>query len=456
MTFRLPRRTFLRGAGVCVALPLLEAMMHGTSRAGEADAVKRFVVFFSGNGTIDEAWRPQGGELDFTFTRSDGGTHILAPLEAHRDDLIVLAGVDMASRSMGPGGNGHDLGMGHMLTCRELVPGPQGEGEFGHLPDGSAGGISIDQQVADLIGGKTPFRSFEFGVQFRLDTARQITSYMSYKNAFEPVPPEVDPRAAFDSLFSGLSGDPGEVAELRARRQSVLDKVRDDFARLNPKLGTRDRQKLEAHLEAIREIEQTLTNAGGALEGCEVPGAPGEFDPLHNDNYPLVGQLQIDLLSMALTCDLTRVATLQWTHGQSGTRFSWLGHTDAHHSLSHEADDDGTIRNMLVDINHWYAQQFAYLLDRMKAIPEGDGTMLDNTVVIWVNEQGNGDTHSSDNIPMVIAGSGGGYLRTGRFLDYGGVPHNDLYVSMLHAMGHDEIESFGIPELCGGPLPGLT
>jgi hypothetical protein len=453
---KLPRRTFLRGAGVCVALPLLEAMMHGTSRAAEGDPVKRFVVFFSGNGTIDEAWRPQGGETDFTFTRTDGGLHILEPLTPHRDQLLVLAGVDMTTRSIGPGGNGHDLGMGHMLTCRELVAGPQGSGEFGHLPDGSAGGISIDQQVADLIGGDTPFRSFEFGVQFRLDTARQITSYMSYKAAFEPVPPEVDPAAAFDTLFAGLSGDPGEVAELRARRQSVLDKVRDDFARLNPKLGAADRMKLEAHLEAIREIEQTLTTSGGALEGCSVPEAPGQLDPMQNDNYPLVGQLQMDLLSMALTCDLTRVAALQWTHGQSGTRFSWLGQSDGHHGLSHEADNDGTIRNMLVDINHWYAEQFAYLLDRMRAIPEGDGTMLDNTVVIWVNEQGNGDTHSATNIPVVIAGSGGGYLRTGRYIDFGGVPHNDLYVSMLHAMGHEEIDTFGIPEVCNGPLPGLT
>ena len=456
MSFKLDRRTFLRGGSVAVALPLLEAMTS-TSRAGGATGpAKRFIVFFSGNGTISEAWLPQGGETDFTFTHPQGGTHILEPLTAHQDQLLVLAGINQSTRGQGPGSNGHDLGMGHMLTCQELVPGPQGVGEFGHLPDGTVGGISIDQQVADLIGGETPFRSFEFGVGWRLDTARQITSYMSYQGEFAPVPPEVNPQSAFDSLFSGLTGDPGELAEIRARRQSVLDKVRDDFERLNPRLGASDRMKLEMHLDAIREIEQSLTATSGPLEGCEVPPEPGEMDPLSNDNYPLIGQQQMDLLAMALTCDLTRVATLQWSTGQSGIRFSWLGHTSGHHSLSHEADNDGTIRGQLVDINHWYAQQFAYLLDRLAEQPEGDSTLLDNTVVLWCNEQGNGDTHSASAIPYVLAGSAGGYFRTGRFLDYGGMPHGDLYVSVLHAMGHEEIDTFGIAEHCNGPLPNLT
>jgi hypothetical protein len=456
MSFKLDRRTFLRGGSVAVALPLLEAMTSSSRAGGTAGPTRRFVVFFSGNGTISEAWLPQGGEEDFTFTHPQGGTHILEPLSAHRDQLIVLNGINAATRGQGPGSNGHDLGMGHMLTCNELVPGPQGVGEFGHLPDGSVGGPSIDQHIAGLIGGETPFRSFEFGVGWRLDTARQITSYMSYQGEFAPVPPEVSPTSAFDTLFSGLSGDPGEIAELRARRQSVLDKVRDDFDRLNPRLGASDRMKLERHLDAIRELEQSLTATGGPLEGCEVPPTPDTMDPLANDNYPTVGRQQIDLLAMALTCDLTRVATLQWSTGQSGVRFSWLGHTEGHHSLSHEADNDGTVRTELVDINHWYAQQFAYLLDKLAEQPEGDGTLLDNTVVIWVNEQGNGQTHSSSSIPYVIAGSGGGYFRTGRYLDFAGLPHNDLYVSCIHAMGHEEITSFGIPDFCNGPLPNLV
>ena len=111
---------------------------------------------------------------------------------------------------------------------------------------------------------------------------------------------------------------------------------------------------------------------------------------------------------------------------------------------------------MLVDINRWYAEQFAYLVGKLKDVPEGDGTMLDNTVVLWINEQGNGDTHSRDNIPVVLAGSGGGYFRTGRYLDFGGLAHNDLFVSVLNAMGDESVTTFGIDEICNGPLPGLT
>ncbi len=449
------RRTFLRGAGgIAIGLPLLDAMMS-TSHADEGDIPCRFVVMFSANGTIEEAFRPQGGGTDFSFTRPDGGLHILDPLEAIRDDLLVLWGVDMVSRGQGPGGNGHDMGMGHMLTCQELVVGPSGIGEFSHLPDGSAGGISIDQEIANRIGTETPFRSVEFGVRSLLDLQRQVTSRMCYRAPFEALPPENDPAAGFDALFLDLAADPQELAELRARRGSVLDKVTDDFNRLNAAVGGADRQKLEAHLHAIRELEQSLFAEGGPLEACEVPTRAKGLDPNNNDHYPDVGRAQMDLMTMALACDLTRVASLQWSTAQSGIRFSWLGHSDNHHSLSHEADNDDNARNQLIEINHWYAQQFTYLVESMKAIPEGDGSMLDNTVVLWVNEQGNGDQHTSTDVPFVVAGNAGGYFDTGRSLQIDGHAHNDLYISMLHAMGH-EVTTFGLPELATGPIPGLT
>ncbi len=454
----LSRRTFLRGAGgVAIGLPLLEAMVPSASAGGKEGPRKRFVVMFSANGTIEEAFRPQGGVNDFSFTHPGGEQHILEPLEAIRDDILVLWGLDMQSRGLGgPGGNGHDMGMGHMLTCQQLLVGPSGIGEFSHLPDGSAGGISIDQEIANAIGNETPFRSIEFGVRALLDLQRQVTSRMCYRAPFEVLPPENDPAAAFEALFTDLAADPVELAALRARRGSVLDKVADDFNRLNARVGSGDRMKLEAHLDAIRELEQGLYAEGGPLEACAVPGQPMGLDPNSNDQYPEVGRAQMDLLTMALTCDLTRVASLQWSTAQSGIRHSWLGHSSNHHSLSHEADSDPTARRQLVEINHWYAQQFVYLVEAMKAVPEGDGTMLDNTVILWVNEQGNGDTHSSSDVPFVLAGSGGGYLNTGRSLVIDGRAHNDLYVSMLHAMGQTDVTTFGIPELCEGPLAELT
>lgn len=453
----LSRRTFLRGAGgIAIGLPLLEAMTP-TARAGGTEGPrKRFVVMFSANGTIEEAFRPQGGVADFSFDAPGGGLHILSPLEAIREDVIVLWGLDMVSRGQGPGGNGHDMGMGHMLTAQELLVGPSGIGEFSHLPDGSAGGISIDQEIASRIGGETPFRSLEFGVRSLLDLQRQVTSRMCYRGPFEALPPENDPAAAFETLFTDLAADPVELAELRARRGSVLDKVSDDFVRLNARVGASDRIKLEAHLDAIREIEQGLYTEGGPLETCDVPGAIKGLDPNSNDQYPQVGRAQMDLLTMALTCDLTRVASLQWSTAQSGVRHSWLGHSDSHHALSHEADNDANARTQLIEINHWYAQQFVYLVEAMKAVPEGDGTMLDNSVVLWVNEQGNGDLHTSTDVPFVLAGSAGGYLNTGRSLQIDGRAHNDLFISMLHAMDQPDVMTFGLPELAQGPLDELT
>lgn len=452
----LSRRSFLRGAGgIAIGLPLLEAMLGRRSHAADQSPPPRFVVMFSANGTIEERWRPVGTEQDFLLDDPNDPDRILAPLEGLKDRLLVLGGLDMLSRSYGPGGNGHDMGMGHMLTGTDLVVGPSGVGEFSHLPDGSAGGPSIDQAIADVIGEETAFRSIEFGVRAMLDLNRQITSRMCYRGPFEVLPPENDPRAAFESFFVQLGADPAEVAKLRARRHSVLDRVKDDFDKLNAKLGGSDRQKLEQHLEAIREVEQSLDVVGGPLESCAIPDEPSGMDPLSNDNYPAIGRLQMDLLAMALTCDITRVSSLQWSTAQSGVRFTWLGQNDSHHSLSHEADNDPNARAQLTQINHWYAEQYAYLLGKLAEQPELDGSLLDNTVVLWANEQGNGDTHDKNQIPFVIGGNYAGKLRTGRWVEYEQRAHNDLYVALLNMFGSDTL-TFGNATVNGGALDNLS
>jgi len=307
-----------------------------------------------------------------------------------------------------------------------------------------------------VIGQETAFRSLEFGVQANLDINRQITSRMCYRGPFEVLPPENDPRAAFDAFFLQLGTDPVELAKLRARRHSVLDRVREDFDRLNAKLGGTDRQKLDAHLQAIREVEQSLDAEGGPLAGCTMPGQPDEgLNPQSNDQYPTIGRLQMDLMALALTCDITRVSSLQWSTGQSGVRFTWLGHSDSHHGLSHEADNTSEARTQLVQINHWYAEQFAYLLGKLEGQQELDGTLLDNTVVLWVNEQGNGQTHSKDEIPFVLAGNYAGKLRTGRSLRYEQRAHNDLYLALLQMFGSDAL-TFGNAAVNGGALENLS
>lgn len=451
----LSRRTFLRGAGgIAIGLPFLEAMMSPARASGQSPC-PRFVVFFSANGTIDDRWSPVGTETDFLLDDPADPDRILAPLESFKDRLLIASGIDMKSRDHGPGGNGHDLGMGHMLTATDLVVGPSGVGEFSHLPDGSAGGPSIDQVIADAISSETAFRSIEFGVRANLDLARQVTSRMCYRDAFEVLPPENDPRAAFDAFFIQLGADPSEIAKLKAHRHSVLDRVKDDFDKLNAKLGGTDKQKLEAHLDAIRDVEQSIDAIGGPLAGCETPGEPADIDHQSNDNYPAVGQAQMDLLAMALTCDLTRVASLQWSTAQSGVRFTWLGQSTSHHGLSHEADNDPVARGQLVDINRWYAEQYAYLLGKLADQTEGEGSLLDNTIVLWVNEQGNGDTHSKTEIPFIIGGNHDGRIDTGRYIHYDDVSHNDLYIAMLHAVGQTDVTTFGNPMVATGALPGI-
>ncbi len=453
---KLSRRSFLRGAGsVAVSLPFLDAM-GGCSRGPEtrtstvaqsADGFpKRFIVMFSANGSVRENWTPTGSEADFQLST------ILAPLEPYKQNLVVIDGVDMLSANNGPG-DGHQRGMGHMLTGTELLEGDEFIGG-GDVPptSGWGGGISIDQAIANAIGESTRFKSLEFGVQVGGGT---VWSRMSYLGADQPVPPEDSPYAAFDRIFGGLGDDPAGAQKLAAKRAAVLDSVMDDYRRLNARLGVDDRQRLDNHLASVSDIASRLDNGGSLGGACEKPTLPGGLDIYANDNYPMIGQLQMDLLAMSLACDLTRVASIQWHRSVSNRVFSWLGIPDGHHDLSHFGDGDATAFDKLTRINTWYAEQLAYLMGKLAAIPEGDGSLLDNTCILWCNELGRGNSHTRMNVPLVLAGGAGGAIRTGRFLAYdGNVPHNNMHVSLLNAFDVPA-DTFGNPAYCTGPLSGL-
>ncbi|MEQ9322699.1 MAG: DUF1552 domain-containing protein, partial [Polyangiaceae bacterium] len=241
--------------------------------------------------------------------------------------------------------------------------------------------------------------------------------------------------------------------------KSVLDAVIKDYEAFNGKLGYDDRQRLEQHLEAIREVEKRLDAVGGFGEACELPiiDSPGSAYE-QESNYPVTGRAQMDLLVMALACDITRVASLQWSRAVSNVNFGNLGVpqqlSEGHHSLSHYDDNQGAAQADLLEINK-NTEQFAYLLGKMDAIQEGDGTMLDNTVVVWVNELGKGNSHTRNDIPFLLAGGCQGYFETGRALDLNGAPHGQLLVSIANAMDVP-ITTFGVEEFSQGPLPGLT
>lgn len=440
----LTRRATLRGmGGACLALPFLEMMggcdvPRGARKALRAGPTRRFVVFWTPNGTRMEDWRPSGSEDAFTMSP------MLAALEPHKQDIIMLDGLDALSAYTGPG-DAHQKGTGQCLTGTPLQ-----EGGFpgdGGLSAGWADGISVDQAIADAVGQATKFRSLEFGVYVH---GANVGSRISYRGPAQPIPPENDPKAAFDRIFKDLVSDPEQAADLIAERHLVLDAVAEEYKKLLPRVGAADRLKLEAHLAAVRDIEMRLDSEGTVGGICVKPELGDVDDPLLVKNIPATGKLQMDLLAMALGCGLTNVASIMWTNSASNKPFPWLDIPEGHHELAHRGDGDTDAQNKIVKINAWYAEQFAYLVAKLKSMPEGEGTVLDNTILVWANEHSRGNNHDRNDMPYVIAGRGGGSVLPGRWLTADGdVPHNNLWVGVMNAMGIDT-NTFGNPDYCTG------
>lgn len=441
---RLSRRHLLRGAaGIAVGLPFLEAM----SDSARADVFpKRFLVWFTSFGQVKSAWLPTGSETNFTLGP------VLSPLEAHKSDLLILEGVDMESAYHGPG-DPHQTGISHALTGTEMQVGDL----FPYACNANAsvgwgGGISVDQYLASKIVDPIKFPSIEFGVQVQYANA---SSRMIYAGPGQPVPPEDDPWKNFDRIFGDMRLDPTELTKKRDKRHHVLDAVQGDYKALAKRLGKEDKFKVDNHLAALDKIAVQL-DAPAAIGGeCAAPYLGTPIDIYANDNYPAIANLQLDLLAMSLACDVTRIASVQWSTTQAGKVFSWLGQTETHHSLSHSGESDTAKQNQLVEIGNWHAAQLAYLISALKAIPEGNGSVFDNTLILWCTDIARGNTHARRDMPYVLAGGAGGYFKTGRYLKYAGDYHNNLLVSIVNAMGIPDV-SFGNPAYCTGPLPGLT
>jgi hypothetical protein len=454
MKHPLLRRSFLSGSLAATALvPLLEAER---AFGQTAPFPRRLLVFYTPNGTIGAEWRPKGTEASFTLGR------ILKPLEPYRAKLLALGGVNMALADSGFGSH-HTRGIGGLLTGRPILSGTFQSA--GPPTAGWAAGISIDQHIAKTLNPPTAFRTLELGVQV---VDAEVRGRISYLAASQPVPPIESPYDAFDRVFAGIKppSTPPDPAmdRLRAQRRSILELVREELADARTRASTADRLKLDAHTESIRDIERRLvplppgSDAGGVA--CQVPTVGARIDVRAPANMPAIGKLQMDIAAASLACDLTRVLTLQWTYAESTQTFPALGINEAHHVMSHAGDSDATAQENLTKINVWYAEQLAYLLGKLASYKEGDGTLLDNTVVLWCNEVGKGNNHAHRDLPFLLAGSCGGHFRTGRFVDYmtggaAGHPHNNLLVSLAQAMGTKDA-TFGDPAHCTGPLPNLT
>lgn len=451
----LSRRTLLRGAGgAAIALPLLEAMQPRRARAGDRPPT-RYVTFFVPGGTDMGAWRPTGGEAQFELGP------ILKPLERCKRDIVVLSGLDLKVTSEGAG-HPHTRGMGGLLTGEIVPPGPY------NTNGGNAGfalGTSIDQEIGRRVGAGCKLRTLELAVRWPSDGTDGLQVHpwntIVYSAPGKPVPPATHPRAVFDRLFRDLAGD---TTAARQRSRSVLDAVSEEYRLLAARLGAADRSRLDAHLGEIRDFERSLDRhpSGAACAtpalGAELDaphaggsnkGGDGDVDSSKDAPIPHTGRLMMDMLVMALACDLTRVATLQWADSQANNSLPWLGLHDTHHGYQH---DRGYQPDAIRLIHTWYAGQFAYLLDRLRAVDEGGSTLLDGALVFWGTEISVPNSHAQKDMPFVLAGRAGGRLRTGRWLRFDGRPHNDLLAAIGHMYGLER-PAYGRAKFNTGALP---
>ena len=345
-------------------------------------------------------------------------------------------------------GDGHMRGMGCLLTGTELFPGNiQGGSD---TPAGWSSGPSIDQEIKNYLQSReetrTRFGSLEFGVLVpdRADTWTR----MVYAGPNKPVAPIDDPYQMFAKLYGRLN-DQESV-------KSVLDDIREDLARIASVLPAEDRRLLEEHTSLVRDLEKELTQNVSANSHPEPKIELGVLQD--NDQMPKISRMQIELVVASLAADFTRVATLQFTNSVGQARMKWLGVDEGQHDLSHEPNSNGIAQEKLVKINAWYAGEVAHLARRLAETPEpgNDGSLLDHTTIVWTNELGEGNSHTLDDIPWVLVGSGLGFT-TGRAMQFQNLPHNRLLLSLAHAMGHLELNRFGNPDYCiDGPLTGLV
>jgi hypothetical protein len=437
------RRTLLLGgAAGLIAAPFWRLLGRPARASGRAaGGARRLLVFYFPDGIIGPSqegepsqWHPTGSGSTFTLPDQ------LAALEPHRDACVFFRGL-----SMGPTDSGsHPGGARKLLTATD-----------------GGNGVSIDQHLAATVGADRPFRHLYLGAQANQNNASG-DKHISYVAPGATTTPADDPAAEFQRLFgSGGSAPAGDGA----RDLSILDAAKSDLDQLRGRLGGSERSKLDVHLESFRELEARLQGGGAASCGdpfLDTAGldAAALYDPAR---FPAVLRAQMDLMVLAMACDLTRVGVIQCSHHTSELIMSRFPDTPMYDPgfdmRSHQASHYGPRHDeSRLEFRHfrwqltWWVEQFASLLDRLAARDEGDGTMLDHSLVLLVTEVSDGNTHSHDQMPFILAGRAGGALQTGRVYDDGTRRHGELLISIARAMG-DSLDSFG--DSGAGPLPGL-
>jgi hypothetical protein len=439
--YAIRRRTVLRGmagaTAVAVGLPVLEAMLNGNGTAlaqGEA-LPRRLGIFFWGNGVRLAQWTPREQGALWTPTSE------LEPLTPHKDYINVVSGMDIKTGNE----RGHHAGCVGILSGAPMIPQPAPNSNY--VSTFSA--PSIDQVAAAAIGQQSRFKSLEVGISRRVVKGEGTTLwYLSHNGPDNANPPEYDPVALYNRLFTMGFTAPSDmpvVDHTLGLRRSILDAVKQDITDLKGRVGSYDKQRLDQHFENIRALENRLELTGSTTPvgaACALPTAPAEIDD-ENNREDIEGRMRAmsDLVAMSLACDLTRVFSVMFSGSVGGTVYWQVDVSTGHHQLTHdEPGDQPQVHATTV----YTMQQFAILLDALKALPEGDGNILDNSAILASTDVAEGLPHSIDDYPILVAGGGGGYLKKpGVHYRSDGENTSQVLLSVLRAAGVEQNE-FGV------------
>ena len=431
----------LRGTGVALGLPWLEAMVSAAPEGRPHQSPVRMAALYMPNGAYPDSWTPTTAGRDFTLTPS------LEPIAPIRRDVTVLSNL---WNEQAKDGDGHYVKESSILTCARIK-----KTQGADLRNGT----SFDQVAAAARGHLTPLPSLELGVtpvavgnDAVVGYTRVYGSHISWATPTTPLPRELNPRAVYERLFRAAKGSPASVAKLDSL---LLDRVAKDAKRLRQSLGALDKARLDEYLSSIRSIEKRVHRASKPDRNGWKPLAP--LDPSHAPTDQPSSHLEhvrlmLDMIAVAFQSDTTRIATFMFGNAVSNVSFRFLdGVTAGHHDVSHHANDEEKLAEYKI-INRWHVEQFAYLLDRLASMREGESNVLQNSMILFASALSDGQKHDPHKLPVLLGGHGGGRVAAGQHLTYAeDHPLADLYMSVLDAFG-SPVERFADST---GPLRGL-
>ena len=428
------RRTLLRGMGTAIALPLLDSMIPAFTRGATTKAPCRMAMLYVPNGIMMDQWIPNLPEGSMPLPAEL--PRVTSALLPFRNEITMLGGLTQnGGRALGDGPGDHGRAGANYLTC---VHPKKTNGRDLQT------GISVDQIAAKRLEGKTKFASLELGCEEGVQGGSCDNGYscaysnsISWRTPSSPMPAEIRPRAVFERLF----GAPDEDARARRYEKSILDLVTSDAQRLNAQVGAADKRKLDEYLFSIRDLEKRIAAAERNNAKAVKPsmGIPSSSIPTEFAEH---AHIMFDLMTLAFQTDSTRVATVLLALEQSPRAYPEIGIPEAHHGLTHHQGDKEKIEKV-TQINCFHAKQFAYLLEKLRSTPDGDGTLLDHSMITYGSGLSDGNAHDHANLPTVLAGRGSGSVKPGRYVRYPKeTPMANLYVAMLDRMGVP-VESLG-------------